>query len=328
MSNLEDIIGTKVMDRTMVILDIFAQHATTNEGKIQVELALLRYNSTRLIGSRSSLSRQAGTAGMIGLKGPGEKKLELDRRLIRERIAQLEHELEDVIRVRETERRSRLASALPLVAIVGYTNTGKSTLLNALTDSDIYTENKLFATLDPTVRRLRLPSGQEALLSDTVGFIRKLPHHLIEAFRSTLEETRYADLILHVADASDDECVQHSHVVVQTLAALGLDADSVPIATVYNKCDLPRSKSIDEIASTEALYISAKEQSGLDALLLYIEEKLNASKVYIEKVLPFADAGKVQTVRKYGTLLSEEYIENGILIKAYMPKDKLHVVER
>jgi GTP-binding protein HflX len=213
-----------------------------------------------------------------------------------------------------------------LVAIVGYTNTGKSTLLNALTDSDIYTENKLFATLDPTVRRLRLPSGQEALLSDTVGFIRKLPHHLIEAFRSTLEETRYADLILHVADASDDECVQHSNVVVQTLATLGLDTDKVPIVTVYNKCDLPQSKSIDEIADTESIYISAKEQTGLESLLLYIEEKLNASKVYIEKVLPFADAGKIQTVRRYGTLLSEEYIENGIQIKAYMPKDKLHVI--
>ena len=200
--NLESALDTKVMDRTMVILDIFAAHATTSEGKIQVELAQLRYRAARLVGLRSSLSRLGGG---IGTRGPGEKKLEMDRRLIKNRIAQLNRELREVKRHRELTREQRTKNRIPVVAIVGYTNAGKSTLLNTLTGAGVLQEDQLFATLDPTTRSQKLPSGQEILLTDTVGFIRKLPHHLIDAFKSTLEEAKYADLILHVVDASNPQ---------------------------------------------------------------------------------------------------------------------------
>ena len=232
MRNLEDALQIKVMDRTMVILDIFAARATTSEGKIQVELAQLRYRSARLVGLRSSLSRLGGG---IGTRGPGEKKLEMDRRLIHDRISILKEDLEAVKRHREVARQQRDKNHMPVAAIVGYTNAGKSTLLNRLTGAGILAEDKLFATLDPTTRNLSLPGGQQILLTDTVGFIRKLPHHLIEAFKSTLEEAKYSDIILHVVDCSNPQMDIQMHVVYETLRELGV-TDKVMV-TVFNKID-------------------------------------------------------------------------------------------
>ena len=232
LKNLEEILDTKVMDRTMVILDIFAGRATTREGKIQVELAQLKYRSSRLIGMRNSLSRLGGG---IGTRGPGEKKLEIDRRIIKDRIAQLQRELEDVKQHRQIMRKQRMAGNLPIVSIVGYTNAGKSTLLNKLTDAGVLEEDKLFATLDPTSRNYKLLNGQEIILTDTVGFIRKLPHHLINAFRSTLEEAKYADIIIHVVDISNPQADNHILTVYETLDGLGV-VDK-PIITAFNKID-------------------------------------------------------------------------------------------
>ena len=230
--NLEELLSTKVMDRTMVILDIFASRARTREGKIQVELAQLKYRAARLVGLRKSLSRLGGG---IGTRGPGEKKLEVDRRLIHERIGQLKSELEDVKRHRELSRQQRSRTHTPVAAIVGYTNAGKSTLLNRLTQAGILAEDKLFATLDPTTRALELPSGEKILLTDTVGFIHKLPHHLIEAFKSTLEEAKYSDVILHVVDCSNPHMDMQMHVVYETLRQL--EIENKEIITVFNKID-------------------------------------------------------------------------------------------
>ena len=232
MKNLQDELDVKVMDRTLIILDIFAARASTSEGKIQVELAQLKYQQTRLTGWGRAMSRLGGG---IGTRGPGEKKLEMDRRLIKSRIAQLNRELKDVKKHREVTREQRSRSHIPVAAIVGYTNAGKSTLLNALTGAGILAEDKLFATLDPTTRDLKLPSGQEILMTDTVGFIRKLPHHLIEAFRSTLEEAKYADIILHVVDASNPQMDEQMYTVYETLQNLGLK--DKPVITVSNTID-------------------------------------------------------------------------------------------
>ena len=237
--NLEQELDLKVMDRTLIILDIFASRATTSEGKIQVELAQLKYRLARLVGLRSSLSRLGGG---IGTRGPGEKKLEMDRRLIKNRIAQLNRELEEVKRHREVTRSRRSRQSTAVAAIVGYTNAGKSTLLNKLSGAGVLEEDKLFATLDPTTRVLELPSGQDILLTDTVGFIRKLPHHLIEAFRSTLEEAKYADVILHVVDASNPQMEQQMLVVYETLANLGVKDKTV--ITLFNKQDRLDEKEI------------------------------------------------------------------------------------
>ncbi len=254
MRNLEDALQIKVMDRTMVILDIFAARATTREGKIQVELAQLKYRSARLVGLRSSLSRLGGG---IGTRGPGEKKLEIDRRLIHDRISVLKSDLEDVKRHREVARQQRDKNHMPVAAIVGYTNAGKSTLLNRLTDAGILAEDKLFATLDPTTRNLSLPGGQQILLTDTVGFIRKLPHHLIEAFKSTLEEAKYSDIILHVVDCSNPQMEIQMHVVYETLRELGV-TDKVMV-TVFNKIDaaLPDT-TLKDFSSDFQVRISAR----------------------------------------------------------------------
>lgn len=317
LKNLEDTLQIKVMDRTMVILDIFAQHASTKEGKIQVELAQLRYRSTRLIGMRNSLSRLGGG---IGTRGPGEKKLEVDRRLIRDRISQLNRELEDVKRYRETSRGLRSKAPLPIAAIVGYTNAGKSTLLNLLTSAGVLEEDKLFATLDPTTRNLTLPSGQQLLLTDTVGFIRKLPHHLIDAFRSTLEEAKYADIILHVVDSSNPAAYKQMHVVYDTLERLGVKDKT--IITAFNKQDkLETEQIIKDFKADRIVKISAKENQGIDSLLNAFEEVLRERKVLVEKVFPYHDAGRIQLIRKYGQLLEEEYQEEGIYVKAYLPRD-------
>lgn len=319
MRNLEAELQMKVMDRTMVILDIFAKRATTSEGKIQVEAAQLKYSMARLIGLRSSLSRVGGNAaGSIGTRGPGEKKLELDRRLIKDRIVQLSRELENIESHRELARTQRKKSAIPVVAIVGYTNAGKSTMLNKLSDAGVLAEDKLFATLDPTTRNISLESGQNVLLTDTVGFIRKLPHHLIEAFKSTLEEAKYADIIVHVVDSSNPQMDTHMHVVYSTLADLG--AGDQPVITFFNKQDREESaKNPVDHKAERSICGSAATGEGLDELKAVIEEILRNQKIYIEEVYPYDQAGKIQTIRKYGQLLSEEYTGDGIAVKAYIP---------
>lgn len=317
LKNLEDALDTKVMDRTMLILDIFAAHASTNEGKLQVELAQLKYRSTKLIGMRSAMSR---VSYGIGMRGPGEKKLEVDRRLIRDRISLLKRELEEVDRTREVTRKLREKNRVPVVAIVGYTNAGKSTLLNYLTDAGVLEENMLFATLDPTTRNLKLPDSQEVLITDTVGFIRKLPHNLIDAFRSTLEEAKYADVILHVIDASDPDADVKLHVVYETLRKLGIK--DKPILAAFNKQDLiAEGESVKDLTADRTVRISAKTGKGVDELLLALEEVLKEQKTYFEGIVPYAKAGIIQQIRQYGQLLSEEYTEEGILVKAYVPKD-------
>ncbi len=317
LKNLEDALEAKVMDRTILILDIFAQHATTKEGKIQVELAQLKYRATRLVGMRNSMSRLGGG---IGTRGPGEKKLEVDRRLIRDRISQLKRELADVNQYRETSRELRSKGTIPIAAIVGYTNAGKSTLLNRLTSAGVLEEDKLFATLDPTTRNLTLPSGQQLLLTDTVGFIRKLPHHLIEAFRSTLEEAKYADIILHVVDSSNPSAYKQMHVVYETLSQLGVK--NKPVVTAFNKQDLLETELIiKDFKADKIVKISAKEMRGLDELQEIFEEILRERKILMEKVFSYQEAGKIQLIRKYGQLLCEEYREEGIYVKAYIPKE-------
>lgn len=313
--NLEEALDTKVMDRTMVILDIFASRANTREGKIQVELAQLKYRAARLVGLRSSLSRLGGG---IGTRGPGEKKLEMDRRLIHERIGQLKRELEDVKRHREIQRSRRGSSGIPVAAIVGYTNAGKSTLLNRLTGAGILAEDKLFATLDPTTRNLEMPDGQKLLLTDTVGFIRKLPHHLIEAFKSTLEEAKYSDIILHVVDASNPQMDMHMHVVYDTLRQLEVK-DKVMI-TVYNKLDrIAEPVRLKDMSADYQVRISAKNGDGLDTLMDTLSQVLRSQRVYLEKIYGYHEAGKIQRIRRSGQLLSEEYAEDGIRVKAYVP---------
>ncbi len=318
MKNLEDALGCNVMDRTMVILDIFAQHAMTGEGKLQVELAQLRYRSTRLIGMGRAMSRLGGG---IGTRGPGEKKLEVDRRTIRTRIAQLNRELAEVKKNREVRREARIRSAIPVVAIVGYTNAGKSTLLNYLTDAGVLSKDALFATLDPTTRNCRLPNGQEVLFTDTVGFIRKLPHHLIDAFRSTLEEAGYSDLILHVVDASNPDADMQMAVVYDTLRRLEI-ADR-RVITAMNKQDLVADGAVHkDLQAERVVKISAKTGEGIPELLAAIEDLLLEGKVYVERVYGYDEASKLQGIRKYGQLLSEEYVADGIAVKAYIPKDR------
>ncbi len=321
--NLEDALQMKVLDRTVIILDIFANRASTKEGKIQVELAQLRYRSSRLIGLRNSLSRLGGG---IGTRGPGEKKLEMDRRIIKERISQLKRELDEVKQNRETSRSLRSKNMIPVVAIVGYTNAGKSTLLNYLTNAGVLEEDKLFATLDPTTRTLVLESGQQVLLTDTVGFIRKLPHHLIESFRSTLEEAKYADIILHVVDSSNPDAYSQMHIVYDTLSKLGVQ-DKV-IITAFNKQDkLETDAIIKDFKADHTVKISAKTGADIDKLLSVIEKVLGERKVLFEKVFSYQDAGKIQTIRKYGQLIEEEYQQEGIYVKAYVPKDIFQSLE-
>lgn len=316
MNNLSDALEIKVMDRTLLILDIFAARANTNEGKIQVELAQLRYRSSRLSGFGNALSRLGGG---IGTRGPGETKLEMDRRIIHERIGQLRHELEAVVTHRELTRSQRSRSNIPVVAIVGYTNAGKSTLLNTLTGAGILAENKLFATLDPTTRGLELESGQQILLTDTVGFISKLPHHLVEAFKSTLEEAVYADIILHVVDASNPAMDSQMYVVYDTLEKLG--AGDKPIITAFNKIEIAGNKVLKDFKADKTVNISALHGDGLTELKDTIEEVLRESKIYIEKTYSYTEASKISLIRKYGQLISEEYVAEGIEVKAYVPTE-------
>lgn len=318
LSNLQQELDIKVMDRTLVILDIFAGRAVTREGKIQVELAQLRYRATRLVGLRSSLSRLGGG---IGTRGPGEKKLEIDRRLIRERISVLKREVEDMKQQRELARKNREKNPVTVVAIVGYTNAGKSTFLNKLTSAGVLEEDKLFATLDPTTRNYKLESGQEILLTDTVGFIRKLPHHLIDAFRSTLEEAKYSDIIIHMVDSSNPQMEAHMKTVYETLDNLGVG--DKPVITVFNKQDKLEDESVI-FRDSRADYLvnaSIKQGKGIDKILQDVEEIIRNSKKYIAKTFSYNDAGKIQYIRKYGELLKEEYTEDGIYVEAYIPAE-------
>ena len=353
MRNLEAELNVKICDRTMIILDIFAKHAQTREGKIQVELAQLRYASQHLTGKGIAMSRLGGG---IGTRGPGEKKLEQDRRLIRDRISHLRGELEEIVKSRELTRKQRERNNIPVVAIVGYTNAGKSTLLNKLTKSDILAADMLFATLDATTRNLKLPSGQEILLTDTVGFINKLPHHLVDAFKSTLEEASYADVILHVVDSANPDSASQMAVVYDTLNKL--KCVGKPVITAFNKYDKliagikaegatdTSSKnaasqdfngdgndgqeitdgSINEIPilkdlrADHTVKISAKQGEGLDELMAIIEQVLNESKVYIEKIIPYSDGAYLNQIRKYGQITEEDYRAYGIFIKAYVPR--------
>lgn len=320
--NLQDALETKVMDRTMVILDIFAAHAGSYEGKLQVELAQLKFRATRLVGMRDSLSRLGGG---IGTRGPGEKKLEIDRRVIRDRISKLKADLRQVEGRRSEQRKQRSRTGIPVISIVGYTNAGKSTLLNELTGAGVLEEDKLFATLDPATRMAELPGGQQVLFTDTVGFIRKLPHHLVEAFKSTLEEAKYSDVIIHVVDVSDENWDRNVETVYATLRQLNVEEQKhQPIITVFNKMDrLPPETDISFIKDFRAnrtVYLSAKTGDGIEKLFQAAEEVLREQKTYIRHTFSYNEAGKPGLIRKYGEVITEEYLEDGIFVEAYIPK--------
>lgn len=315
--NLQDALDMKVIDRTIMILDIFAKHASTSEGKLQVELAQLRYRASHLIGGRSELSRLGGG---IGTRGPGEQKLEMDRRLIKERITLVKRELEQVKRTRELTRKKRQENPMPVVAIVGYTNAGKSTLLNHLTGANVLSENKLFATLDPTTRKLVREDGEELLFTDTVGFIRKLPHHLIRAFRSTLEEAKYADIILHVVDSANPDLDAQMHTVYETLRQLKIEDKQ--IVTAFNKMDLVEGDSLfKDLHADSTVRISAKSGEGVENMLDTLSRLLKERQVLVDKVIPYADGAQVNLLRKYGHVLEEEYQNEGTRVMAYVPRE-------
>ena len=337
LEELKDLVSTAGAETAgMLIQNREQQHPATYVGKGKIEelknmiwelratgivcdeeLAQLKYQQTRLTGWGRAMSRLGGG---IGTRGPGEKKLEMDRRLIKSRIAQLNRELKDVKKHREVTREQRSRSHIPVAAIVGYTNAGKSTLLNALTGAGILAEDKLFATLDPTTRDLKLPSGQEILMTDTVGFIRKLPHHLIEAFRSTLEEAKYADIILHVVDASNPQMDEQMYTVYETLQNLGVK--DKPVITVFNKIDRMEDTWVPrDLRADYHVKISAKTGEGITGFLQSIEAVLRERKVEIEALYPYKEAGKIQKIRKYGELQEEEYREDGIFVRAFVPAE-------
>lgn len=308
--NIEDVCKVHTIDRTMLILDIFAQHATTHEGRLQVEIAQHRYRLPRLAGMGIKLSRLG--AG-IGTRGPGESKLETDKRHIRTRIASLNQELKEIEKRREHQRARRKKDGVLICAIVGYTNVGKSTLLNTLTEAGVLAENKLFATLETTSRAIELPDGRSVMLIDTVGLIRRLPHHLVEAFKSTLEEAANADVILHICDASSDNCEEQAKVTLELLAELG--CEGIPTITVLNKCDKVLLSN-DILTEENVVKISAKEGTGIDNLLLAIQNALPKSAVRAKLLLPFDKAGLLNTIRIDGKVFSEEYTADGILTDA------------
>ena len=317
LGSLEAELSCKIIDRTLLILDIFAARAVSGEGKIQVELAQLRYRASRLTGLGRSLSRLGGG---IGTRGPGEKKLEMDRRLIRERISRLKRDLRDVEKHRELIRSQRRQSGVKVAALVGYTSAGKSSIENALTDAGILEDAMLFSTLDTTTRALTLDNTQEILLTDTVGFIRKLPHHLVEAFKSTLEEAKYADIIIHVVDASNPQMDEQMYVVYDTLRQLGVE--DRPVVTLFNKQDkLERPVRQRDFRAEYSIPVSAKTGMGLEELKKALLEILRREQIYIERLYDFSEAGKIQLILSRGQLISEEYVPEGIEVKAYVPKD-------
>lgn len=315
--NLESMLKTKVMDRTMVILDIFAGRAISREGKIQVELAQLKYRLSRLAGMGASMSRLGGG---IGTRGPGEKKLEVDRRYIKERISELNKEAEDIKVHRQLLRNQRSRNGSPVISLVGYTNAGKSTIMNTLTDAGVLAEDKLFATLDTTTRGVTLPSGITILLTDTVGFIQKLPHHLIQAFRATLEELKYADILLLVVDASDINRKEHMEVVYKTLKDLG--CENKPVITVFNKMDkeiempLPLDNNAYKVVTTSAI-----EKQNLEDLLNSIEDLLKSFKKSKKVIIPYSEGSLINFIHNKCDVISEEHTENGVIIEAFMDEE-------
>lgn len=316
-NHLEQELDCKIIDRTLLILDIFAARAVSGEGKIQVELAQLKYRASRLIGLGNSLSRLGGG---IGTRGPGEKKLEMDRRLIRERISRLKKELKEVEQHRELIRTQRKSTNIKVAALVGYTSAGKSSIENALTGAGILEDAMLFSTLDTTTRALELDGKQQILLTDTVGFIRKLPHHLVEAFKSTLEEAKYADIIIHVVDASNPQMDTQMHVVYETLRQLGVEGKKV--ITLFNKQDrLTEKVNNRDFQADYVINTSAKTGEGLEELKQVLLEILRDEQIYIERLYSFQEAGKIQLIRKYGELLEEEYVADGISVKAYVTRE-------
>lgn len=319
--NIEDFADVKVVDRTTLILDIFAKRAHSAEGKIQVELAQLKYALPRLSGQGKNLSRLGGG---IGTRGPGETKLESDKRHIRKRIQYLNESLVKIEKRRQAVHRRRQKNGAYAVAIVGYTNAGKSTLMNRLTDAGVLEENKLFATLDPTARKLTLPDGRQVMLIDTVGLVRRLPHQLVDAFKSTLEEALWADVILNVCDASSEECSEHVKVTNDLLSALGCDGK--PIINVLNKCDL-LPDLLDFLLIGRSVRISAKTGLGIESLLEEISKALPEKTVSVKLLIPFSEARIVNEIRQHGTVETEEYTENGIKITACAKTDYIETVK-
>lgn len=309
--NIEDACGVHTIDRTMLILDIFAQRATTHEGRLQVELAQQRYRLPRLAGMGIQLSRLGGG---IGTRGPGETKLETDKRHIRTRISNLSAELKEIEKRRTYARSRRKKDGVLMCAIVGYTNVGKSTLLNLLTDAGVLAENKLFATLETTSRAIELPDGRNLMLVDTVGLIRRLPHHLVEAFKSTLEEAANADVILHICDASAENCEEQAQVTLDLLSELG--CDGIPVVTVFNKCDLLPEELAFAPETRNAVLISAKENRGMDQLLAALAKALPDPARRMRLLLPFSQGGLLNEIRSSGKLFSEEYTPEGVLVDA------------
>lgn len=313
MRNLNDFLNVKVMDRTMVILDIFAGRAKSHEGKIQVELAQMQYRAAKLIGLGKQMSR---TGGGIGTRGPGEKKLEIDRRRIHDRISLLKKDVAEIEKHRETARKSRTRNNKKVAAIVGYTNAGKSTLLNMLTNADVLSEDKLFATLDPTTRMLDLDNGLEILLTDTVGFISKLPHNLINAFKSTLEEAIYSDIIIHVVDASDPQMDTKMKIVYDTLRSLKVE--NKPVITLFNKCDiLMEDIVLSDLNAEKCIRISAKTGQGLDAVKEQLRDFLRNGKELSKIKLSFEEMPKVFELKNKYEIISEIYTEDGIELEGY-----------
>ncbi len=325
MRNLSEYLGVKVIDRTVLILDIFAQHAQTSEGKLQVELAQLNYNSSHLIGSYSRMSRLGGG---IGTRGPGEQKIEIDRRVIRNRITQIKRELEKIEKNREEMRKKRSENKLPVIAIVGYTNAGKSTLLNRLTDASVLSEDKLFATLDPTTRKYTYEDGEEVLFTDTVGFVSKLPHHLINAFRSTLKEAGYADIILHVADSSNPDLKRQMITVNDTLKGLSIESE-IQI-TAFNKIDKIENPEdfmyLKDLNAQKYVKISALTGVGVEELLEVVKDALSDRYVTIDKVYSYQDASKIAILREKGALSSEEYTAEGIHVTGLIAAEFVHLI--
>lgn len=319
--NIEDATGVRVVDRTTLILDIFAKRARSAEGKIQVELAQLKYSLPRLSGQGTSLSRLGGG---IGTRGPGETKLESDKRHIRRRIQYLKEDLDKIEKRRLAMHKRRQKNGVETVAIVGYTNVGKSTLMNHLTNAGVLQEDKLFATLDPTARKLVLPDGRQVMIVDTVGLVRRLPHQLVDAFRSTLEEASWADLILNVCDASSDECDEHIKVTNDLLSSLGCDGK--PIINVLNKCDLVPS-ILDYPLIGNSVHVSAKTGYGIEELLQKINDSLPKKRQKVKLLIPFTQGRIANELRKYGVVQSEEYTPDGLLVEAVIEIQYLETIK-